>query len=265
MSIGTGVGIPMLGTSMTAARFRDIMVSVLPDRRLVYLPASGDTNTSTSLDPLSKTITHSASLAGRKTAQGYLTMASYASASSQYSSTPNADSLRFGNGMQDLPFSVVAFVNVTNTAAQRQIVSKYTGAGAAEYAMAINASDQLLLLLTDDSAAVNTQRTTTSAITQGQPQVFIATYSGLGGATAGNGITLYGNGAVLASSASNNAAYVAMEGSTAPVEIGSVVNHSLQFLDGSVGLVAICGVELTTNQIAAIMAGIRFGSGLALT
>jgi hypothetical protein len=46
------------------------------------------------------------------------------------------------------------------------------------------------------------------------------TYSGVGGASAGNGITMYLNGALRASTATNDASYVAMENLTCNLKIG---------------------------------------------
>lgn len=112
------------------------------------------------------------------------------------------------------PFSVGAWVNVTNTAATRAIFGKWDAVNTGEnreWSFGINAADGLFLLLQDESANVQTQRQSDSAITQGSLRFFVATYDGVGGDAAGNTITLYDAGAAIASTATNNASYLGME------------------------------------------------------
>lgn len=111
-------------------------------------------------------------------------------------------------------FSIGAWVNVTDTANTRVILAKWnatSGSEVREWQFGINDSDGLFLLLEDESANVQTQRASDATITQGSLRFFVMTYDGAGGATAGDTITLYDNGAVLASTATNNASYVGME------------------------------------------------------
>ena len=73
-----------------------------------------------------------------------------------------------------------------------------------------------------------------------------------GGATAANDITLYQNGAVIASTATNAGTYVAMENGTEPVEIGSNLTHTANYFDGSMALVAVCQKALSAADHLAI-------------
>ena len=111
-------------------------------------------------------------------------------------------------------FSIGFWVNVTDTAAVRTLLGKWDATAAAElreWLLFVSATDILSLWLYDESANVQTQRDSDAAITMGSFRFFVVTYDGAGGASAGNTITMYDNGAVLASTATNNASYVGME------------------------------------------------------
>mgnify|MGYP001615469253 FL=1 len=70
-----------------------------------------------------------------------------------------------------------------------------------------------------------------------------------GGATAANDIALYQNGALIASTASNNAGYVAMENGTNPAAVGGYSNSGAgTFMDGSMGFAAMYAAALNVAQ-----------------
>lgn len=216
----------------------------------LYAALGTDTTTSTTLDTNARTITWDGSVASRLSAQGAMYLQSFTSASSQDGSTPNTLSLSFGNGVTDTPFSVVALANMTDTVANRTIISKYNGGGGGrEWIFTVTGSDRLMLLLDDNSVPVDVNAASNAAIAQGAPHLYAATYDGRGGATAASGIVLYQDGAVIASTATNSGTYVAMEHGTEPVYIGSVIGHTAQFFSGSMGFVAICTTVLTATQL----------------
>ncbi len=127
----------------------------------------------------------------------------------------------------DAGFSVGAWVNVTNTASARHILTKYdNGEVIQEWQLSINASDGLRFLCRDDSAGLTVNRASDSAIAQGSWVFVTATYDGTGGTTAMNGVTLYMNGAAVASTATNNGSYGAMENGTSVVAIGGISTGS---------------------------------------
>ena len=149
--------------------------------------------------------------------------------------------------------SLVALINVTATAAQRDIVVKFDAAGTLrEWAFDVDSADKLVLNIFDESVDIIASRTSDSAITMGSWRVFGASYDGTGGATAANGITLHQDGVVIASTATNNASYVAMENLALVVEIGSQNVGAANFFDGSMALVAVCAGALTTAKHLAI-------------
>jgi hypothetical protein len=109
--------------------------------------------------------------------------------------------------------------------------------------------------LTTNALNQDTVRSSDAAITQGSWRLFGATYSAAtGGATAGNDISLYQDGAVIASTPTNNASYVAMGDKGGPVEIGSIIAHTAHFMDGSLALIAVCQKALSAADHAAIAA-----------
>lgn len=251
------LGIPSASGSQTAQQRRDLFVGallgILGDTRLLWLPKSTDTTTSTGEALTARTLTHNATLAGRLTAQGDGQMAAYSPASGHYSLIADAADLSFGNGATDSAFSVLALVNVTDTAAARTIIAKAEtndGSGnGAEWEFMITSADKLMLRLWDNSAGATPDRTSDAAITQGSPVLLGATYSGTGGASALNGATLYQNGQSVASTATNSGAYVAMEDKASEVSVGAEIGHAFNRFNGSIGMLALCAGALTAAQM----------------
>ncbi len=113
----------------------------------------------------------------------------------------------------DKAFSVGWIWKPMTAAAARMAFCKYGGA-VEEYQVFALLDVGLVRVqfsLTDTSAGVTVYRRQDADFTLGQWHTFAATYDGGGGATAMNGVIIYMDGAVMASTATNNAAYVAME------------------------------------------------------
>ncbi len=123
----------------------------------------------------------------------------------------------------DNGFSLGAWIHVTDTANHRAILAKYAVSNR-EWNLRIETADKLIINLIDESAGVSADRTTDAAVPMGQWIYVVMTYDGTGGSSAANGITLYLNGAVEASTATNNGSYVAMENLGAVVELGDREN-----------------------------------------
>ena len=118
-------------------------------------------------------------------------------------------------------FSIGIWANVTNTALARCLMAKFDSTSSLrEWIFFIQADDTLRLFLFDESVDEDTNRDSDAAITMGSLRFFVATYDGAGGATAANGITLYEDGAIIASTATNNASYVGMEDLAGVVSLG---------------------------------------------
>ena len=257
----------LLAGGLNREKFRRSLLVVLGDCRLLWLARQGDTTTSVSVETSSgRVITWDGDVSSRLTAFGGFGGAaqSFAVASSQYGDTPDTANLSFGNGTVDTPFSIIALANVTDTAGLRTFVSKWDNT-AREWIFRVGATDLLQAVLTTSALNQDTLRTSDAAITQGSWRLFGMTYTAAtGGATAGDDITLYQDGAVIASTATNNALYAAMSDKDSPAEIGSLIAHTLHFFDGSMALVAVTAKALTAADHAAVAALCRRMFGVPL-
>lgn len=200
--------------------------------------------------------THGATTQGRISALGSGAAIAF-NGTSDYVTTPDAADLSFGNGVVDGPFTIFAVANVTDTAAARRILSKQNAANL-EWQMAVGGTDFLTLTVTDQSVPATPSRVANAVVTAAQWRTYGATYSAAtGGATAANDMTLYDNGAVAASTATNAGTYVAMEDLGAAVEIGSDTAHSASFFSGSIAMVLLAAKNLSTAQHAELSSAAR--------
>ena len=136
-----------------------------------------------------------------------------------YISTP--DHADFSYALTNVSWEFV--INVTDTAAVQIIWSKWdetTAAEDREWRIYLNATENLVTELYDETANVVCDRTSDSALSVGVHHIVIE-YDGGGGATAANGITIYNGGAVEASTATNNGSFVQMRAGATPVWIGA--------------------------------------------
>lgn len=232
-------------------RFLGNLRDALRDTRLIWLPRQEDALYSEDQSNFRATVTMESSVASRLATLGNGVAVSF-NGTTNYGSVPDADRYSFGTGTADLPFSVVAVVNVTDTAAQRWIITKRGAAGAREWTFGVQTGDTLSFGTVDDSAGAGSSRNSSATITQGTWRVFGFSYDGSGGATNQNGTTLYDQGAVLTSAATNSGTYVAMENLGAVLEIGAQVPAALSPFSGSMALVALTGVQLTDGEHATI-------------
>lgn len=254
----------------TATGFRNQFIAqilaICGDTRLLWLPKPTDTTTSTDESLNGRTLTYDATIAARLSGQGLGQMVSFSGA--QYATAPDDGGLSFGNGSTDSAFSIVVLANVTDTAGSRSLVTKaatndFSG-NAAEWEFQITSDDKLRLYLWDDSATVVVNRLSNAAITQGSPRLFAATYSGTGGASAANGIVLYQDAVVVASTATNEAAYVAMEDTGSELAIGATYTHAFNRFAGSMGLALICAKALSAHELWALKKAVNGYFGLSL-
>lgn len=262
MMPGLGLGITRAGGGGWArAAFATQLAAIFGSAPVAgYLPDVGDVLTST--DPWNGgTWTADATMVGQITAQGRGWKRALASASSRYLTRPDAANQSFGNGTTDSPFTLFYFGSITDTAAIRTLIAKNNTANL-EYRLIVTATDTMQLILTNAAQDVVALRATNAAITQGAPHLFWSTYSGLGGATAATGIVLGMDGGVLASTAFDNAGYVAMTNLAAPFDIGANLAHTVQFGDGDCGLAgAVPGaMSLGTMTTATALCTQYFGS-----
>lgn len=228
-------------------RFLGNLLAITGDTRLLWTPRSTDTTTSTDESLNAATLTADATMASQLTALGNGYARTFDGAAN-YLTTPDRADLSFGSGTADQAFSLLALVNVTDTAFARDLVTK-NGASNAEWTWRVLSTDAAALFLTDQSVGTSPHNDTNAAITQGAWTLLGVTYSGVGGATAASGITHYVNGLAVASTATNSGTYVATENLAAPVEIGSDTTHTANFFQGQMALLAVVAGALSASQM----------------
>lgn len=242
---------PLQSAQQLRDNFIGDLLTITGDTRLLWLPKPTDTTTALDESLTGRTITWDATVAARLSAIGLGYAQSFASASSQYGTTPDTANLSFNTGgLTDLPFSLIALANVTDTAASRNVITKWNGAATVrEWQFVVTSTDALELFLYDESVDKIPNRLSDAAITQGSFHLLGSSYDGTGGATAANGITLYQDGVVKASTPTNDASYVAMEDTSATLNIGAQNAGGALFMDGSIALALVCAGALTASQM----------------
>jgi hypothetical protein len=159
----------------------------------------------------------------------------------------DANALSFGTGATDTPLTLEVWMR-PDMMDRHQLLGKWSAGLNQEYRLQIS-SGVIRLDLRDSSAAVNVSAYTgnQTALIGGWHHV-AATYDGRGGATAANGIVIYVDGVAVAVSRINNVAYVAMENTTAPLQIGRESVQWKQF-DGGLDDMRIWNVARTASEI----------------
>ena len=175
-----------------------------------------------------------------------------------------------GDGANDFAFSVGAWVNISGTA-RKMILAKFDATAPIQewiFDIAVT-SNALRLLCRDDSAAINVNRTADAGLTQDMWTHVIATYDGAGGATAMDTVKLYQQGIAVASTAANNAGYVAMENGTSALEFAHSVDVGPTVVDLFDGKIAggpigpfFTQKELAADEVRALYDLGRAGLGL---
>lgn len=158
-------------------------------------------------------------------------------------------------------FSIIFWGVITNQAATQYILTKYGAAGAREWGFGITSAEKPFLLLNDDSAGVDIDRTADAAVTTAIPVQIVVTKGAGNGATAMNDALVYVNGAVVASTATNSGAFVDMENLASAVYLGALGTPGLYYN----GLVfgGPLGVTFVQAQITAAQAKNDYDIGRA--
>lgn len=119
------------------------------------------------------------------------------------SDSPDADFWLMISGGVDAPASLGAWITLFSVTGTQAILGKEN-----EWRWAVVGSD--LQFLAVDGAAFPSRDSDGSALIIAEPNFLAMTYDGRGGADAMDGVTLYKNRGVLASTATNSGAYVDM-------------------------------------------------------
>ena len=155
----------------------------------------------------------------------------------------------FGDGTDDSPFSLAAWVFYTSDGAAQQIISKYE-TGKTEWFLEVDSTDKPRFRIFDTSAGAAQYLVADDAIADGWHYI-IATYDGRGGSNAADGMKIYVDWVLISTSAFTEAAYVAMEELAEDVIIGAYKNTSRKWV-GKVDNVAVFSKELSVLDIASL-------------
>lgn len=163
----------------------------------------------------------------------------------------------FGDGTVDSAFSIVAYIYVTDSATAQVILCKAdwtTGAEVREWQFYLDANEILRFGIFDESANAQQIIYTTSSLGTGYHFV-VATYSGVGGDNATDGMALYVDDVEQSVSVTDVGTYVAMENSTTKVVIGALYDGTGNlgdFFEDKIDNVAIFNKELSSDEMTAI-------------
>ncbi len=129
-----------------------------------------------------------------------------------------------------------------------------TGVEAREWELVLLSSQKIRMNVLDESENKSARRATNNALSTGWHFV-VATYDGTSGATAADGMTLYIDGSVVASTAETFAGYVAMENTATKVVIGANYDSTgslANFFQDKIDNVVIFDIELTSANVSAL-------------
>ncbi len=134
-----------------------------------------------------------------------------------------------------------------------------------EYEWRIGTTDLMELIVLLPDASHLALRASNAAVTMGSWRLYSATYSAAtGGATAANDMTLYENGAVIASTATNDALYTTMTNGTAVLEAGSAASGTTRFMQGQMAFEMLCAGNLPVATHLAVLQACRAYYGVPL-
>ena len=167
----------------------------------------------------------------------------------EYVSIADADSLSFGNGSSDSPFSITAWIKPDTSTGGFRIVSK-SDTSNAEYVFSTDGSGNLRVWICDSTFSNAIGQKSTGGLTADTWQHVAMTYSGSG---ASSGIKLYINNSAVSLTDSSAGSYTAMENHSMAVDIGRLVlSGSTSYADGHMDDVAIIGKELSAGEVSNI-------------
>lgn len=176
----------------------------------------------------------------------------YFDGSNDYVEVADSDKLSFTDGVDDLPFSISAWVKMDD-ATSFPIAAKYTSVG--EWLFLSNSSDKLRLrVITDGSNFLDITSNDTLTAYEGKWTHLAVTYAGAGPNSNSNfssadaGVTLYVNGqSVMKGSKSETGTYAGMSDTAEALRIGEVVGT---FGEGYIRDVKIFNRELSVTEVA---------------
>lgn len=199
------------------------------------------------------TLTNSASVV----AGGILSNCLNLSSGQMWVSVADNNSLSFGNGSTDLPFSYSFWVKPTNFSQNSWMISK-RNLNQNEYQVTVNVTTGTVgfaIMSLNGSNSIGT--TSTETLTAGQWKHIVVTYTGN---SLASGLKIYFNGVLCTLTPSSAGSYVAMNNGTSVVGIGSWAQFPTSGVIGLMDEVGLWSIELSQAQVSRLYNG---GAGLA--
>jgi len=163
----------------------------------------------------------------------------------------DSNSLSFGNGTTDSPFSVECWVKIDSFDGgfnHTGLVSKDSGNPNREWVLLTNNSGRLFRFFIKNNGGDSQQSIDANEVIQfGEWYHVIATYDGQGGSNAADGIKIYVNGYEPSRTNIIKSSYTAMANTSAPLRLGQYANGN--YLDGKIGNARVYNKELTATEV----------------
>ena len=169
------------------------------------------------------------------------------SSNNNYINCGDSDIFSFGNETTDSPFSISAWINMTD-ATKFRIANKYSSSVGFEYIFTTSAADIIALNLYDESSGGRIGRKYNTPLTsyQGQWIHVVCTYDGT---ASSSGIKIYLNSSRVDDSSNDVSPYTAMENTTQPFLIGQ---QDGTYANGKISNTAIFNTELISSEVTTL-------------
>jgi len=163
----------------------------------------------------------------------------------------DSDDFSFGNGTTDSPFSISAWIKIDSTSNFR-IFNKYASS-INEYQFGTGGANILQFYIFDSTSTFKYRaRVYNTILNTGQWYHVAATYSGVGGTNAQDGMKIYVDGIRVDDSTVSGGSYVAMGNKTTPVYIGKL---DASYANGLIDEVSVYASELSQSDVTNIYNG----------
>ncbi|MEA2036685.1 MAG: LamG-like jellyroll fold domain-containing protein [Nanoarchaeota archaeon] len=168
-----------------------------------------------------------------------------------YAQVADSDSLSFGDGSSDSAFSISAWVKSSDLSNDFIILSKGVYNTDDEYRFIITGSKVYFQIYDEsvNSCVRGAYYNTALTAYGGQWIQLVATYNGVGGSSAENGMNIYLNGTKINDSTQSTGTYVAMENLAHDVWLG---RYDSDYTNGQADDTRIYNEELSAEKVARI-------------
>ena len=246
-------GFPRAGSPSGAQKkyeFIAALNAIMGDVRFLWMPDQSETTTSTDLSRHGATITYDATFAGKYSTLGSGLYATFDGTADE-ADCPDNDRYSFGDGAVDEPFSIVALINPSGGAAAQTILAKFNATSHQEWKLWLNASEQVLWEVHDESASASLSRYDNTALTLSTWVLVIGTYDG---SAAESGLNIYKNGVLRTPTSNSSGTYIAMENLAAVLTLGHEINSTTAryFFPGGMALIGLCAKQLLVHDAEAL-------------